>query len=119
MIVSISHAMVIYAVYYRKRYFLLPWMAQLWLEIVGAIAFGSICGYGYFTCATPCCVGDMGCFSTAFFINTCVAGSYAIFLFYVEILACLYYQHCIKTGDIDMFLETAAKMATPLVTAPT
>ena len=52
----------------------------------------------------------------AFLINTGVAGAYSIFLIYVETLACLYFRHCIKTGDIDMFLETAAKMATPLVT---
>ena len=116
MIVSSLHGMVIYAVYYRKRYFLVPWMAQVWLEIVGAIAFGSLCGYDYFTCAQPCCVEDMGCFSKAFLINACVAGAYSIFLLYVETLACLYYRHCIKIGDIDMFLETAAKMATPLVT---
>ena len=91
-------------------------MVQVWIEIVGAIAFGSMCGYKYFTCVEPCCVDDMGCFTKDFLINTCVAGAYSIFLFYMDILACLYYRHCITTGVIDMFLSHAAKMATPLVT---
>ena len=85
------------------------------LEIAGAIAFGVICGYEYVTCTAPCCVEGMGCFSKAFFMNTVVAGAFSIYLLYVVILICLYYRHCIRTGDINMFLEQAAKMATPLV----
>ena len=104
----ILHHMVIYAVYYRKGFFLVPWIVLVWLEIVGAIAFGSICGYNYITCVGPCCVEDMEkygrygniCFSESFLNNAWVAGAYSIFLFCVQTLACLYYRHCIKTEDI-------------------
>ena len=111
--------MVIFAVYYRKRYFLIPWMLQIVLEIAGSLAFGAICAYDYFTCEQPCCVGDLGCLSITFLTNAIVALAYAIYLVYIDVIACMYYRHCIKTEDIDMFLEQAAKMATPLVTSAT
>jgi len=117
--VAVLHAMVIFAVYYRKRYFLIPWMLQIVLEIAGSLAFGAICAYDYFTCEQPCCVGDLGCLSITFLTNAIVALAYAIYLVYIDVIACMYYRHCIKTGDIDMFLEQAAKMATPLVTSAT
>ena len=119
MTVAVLHAMVIFAVYYRKRYFLIPWMLQIVLEIAGSLAFGTICAYDYFTCEQPCCVGDLGCLSTTFLTNAVVALAYSIYLVYIDVIACMYYRHCIKTGDIDMFLEQAAKMATPLVTSAT
>ena len=109
MTVAVLHAMVIFAVYYRKRYFLIPWMLQIVLEISGALAFGSICAYDYITCEEPCCVGDLGCLSKTFLINAIVAAAYAVYLIYADVIACLYYRHCVKTGDIDMFLEQAAK----------
>ena len=117
--VAVLHGMVIYAVYYRKRYFLLPWMIQIIIEIGGALAFGTICGYDYLTCEEDCCVENLGCLSSSFLINAIIAGVYSVYLVYVEVVACLFYDHCVKTGDIDMFLAQAAKMATPLVTAQT
>ena len=68
-------------------------------------------------CEEPCCVDNIGCLSFTFLINSIVAGLYSAYSTYIAVIACLYYLHCIKTGDIDMFLEQAAKMATPLVTA--
>ena len=137
MTVAVLHGMVIYAVYYRKRYFLLPWMLQILIEIGGALAFGSICAYNYFTCSQPishpetsdqpceqpsqepCCFDELGCLSITFLVNTAIALAYSIYLVYIDVIACMFYRHCIKTGDIDMFLEQAAKMATPLVTGQT
>ena len=94
-------------------------MFQILIEIGGALAFGSICCYDYFTCEDDCCVEDLGCLSSSFMINAIIAVVYSLYLIYVEVVACLYYHHCVRTGDIDMFLEQAAKMATPLVTAQT
>jgi len=123
LIVAVLHGMVIYAVYYRKRYFLLPWMLQILIEIGGALAFGSLCCYDYLKCEEPICVENVGCLEDVgcftFLVNAIIAGVYSIYLGYVEIVAFLFFRHCIKTGDIDMFLEQAAKMATPLVTAQT
>ena len=113
--VAVLHAMVIYAVYYRKRYFLIPWICQNFIEIAGAIAFGGLCGYHYFTCKDMCCVDDLGCLSHTFFMNIVISGGYSGFLIYMNTIAFMFYEHCVKTGDIDMFLEQAAKMATPLV----
>ena len=94
-------------------------MFQILIEIGGALAFGSICCYDYLTCEDDCCVENLGCLSRDFLINAIIAGVYSVYLVYVEVVACLFYDHCVKTGDIDMFLEQAAKMATPLVTSPT
>ena len=113
--VAVLHAMVIYAVYYRKRYFLIPWICQNFIEIAGAVAFGGLCGYHYFTCKDMCCVDDLGCLSHTFFMNIVISGGYSGFLIYMNTIAFMFYEHCVKTGDIDMFLEQAAKMATPLV----
>ena len=119
MAVAVLHAMVIFAVYYRKRYFLIPWMLQIVLEIAGSIAFGTICALDFFTCEDTCCFDELGCLKVAFLTNAIVALVYSIYLIYIDVIACMFYRHCIKTGDIDMFLEQAAKMATPLVTTAT
>ena len=114
-IVSITNPVVMYAIYYRQKYVLFPWMVQIFLEIVGSLAFGSVCAYAYITCSRPWDVDDVECFGGSLLLNTVLSGIFAIFLVYVEILSILYYQYCVRTGKLDLFLDTAAKMAAPLV----
>ena len=115
MIVSITNPVVMYAIYYRQKFVLFPWMVQIFLEIVGSLAFGSICAYAYITCTKPWAVDDVECFGGSLLLNTCLSGVFAIFLIYVEILSIMYYQYCVRTGNINLFLDTAEKMAATLV----
>lgn len=104
------------------------------IEIAGALAFGSICFYDYFTCKEHAEEDreSLRCTRTGIFItehsesldgvecftflsNAITAAGYAGFLIYVKTIAWLYYRYCVRTGDMDLFLEQAAKMATPLV----
>ena len=98
----------IYAVYYGKRFLLIPWVVVVFLEFAGSVAFGSICVLEYLKCDGPigCCAETTGCFDISLLTNGAVSFLYSVVMLSFALNAVLYYRHCIRTGGIHIWQAT-------------
>ena len=98
--------MVIYGIHNRKRYFLLPWISEILIELTGAIVFGSVFCYNFWKfegmhkldgLEANCDKIHEKITKNMFLTNAVITAVYAAFLLYLEVVACSFYYHCIQT----------------------